>query len=837
MNRDIERLDSAPTAGTIEGIEARAGGERAPEAGDPSADPASTIVGLKRRVDDYERYFRNLDDHIRVLEGERQKLSALVNYTDAGFVLVDVDSRVVWTNTVFRERFGGNITRLQDPLGLTCNQVLCRKGSRCDDCPAEKLFRTGKVAHHEFSLFTGERFNHTYATAIPVHTLDGKLEQAIIMLQDLTNLKVLQRSEEALRTTEQRFKSIFEQAGVGMVTIRADGSFLQVNPAFCTMVGYTESELLRKKMTDLIDAQDLAPFESQVKDVEAGRRRVIEMEQRFVRRDGSVAWCHSTAVWHVERSRRPAYSVVLIHDISERKKAESALEQSQRRYEALLHSIDGIVWEADPKAFRFFFVSRQAERILGYAVERWVAQPRFWRNHIHPADLERVIRVLDQAVGERRGLELEYRMVSADGRSIWLRDTVAMVLENGEVTKLRGLMVDVTERKEAEEALRQSEEQLRQSQKMEAIGRLAGGIAHDFNNLLTAITGYGDFLLRGLGDENPLRREATEINKAARRAADLTGQLLAFSRQQVLQPKLLDLNDIVADMEMMLRRMIGEHIELETRLAELSEAVKADPGQVQQVLLNLAVNARDAMPAGGKLTVETAPVDLTEVDSVHPGLDSGRWVMLLVTDTGTGMDDDTMAHLFEPFFTTKEQGKGTGLGLSTVYGIVKQSGGHIAVHSEIGVGSTFRIYLPRVAEQATRAAPRKEEQLAVRPGTELVLLVEDDDSVRELAREILEMNGYRVVEARNGVEALGIVEGGAEDIDLLVTDLVMPQMGGRDLAKKVAPLLPEVPVLYLSGYTDSVVLHQGMLDPGSFFLQKPFTPTELARKVREAIDV
>jgi PAS domain S-box-containing protein len=622
-----------------------------------------------------------------------------------------------------------------------------------------------------------------------------------------------------------------------MVTIRADGGFLQANPAFCTMVGYTESELLRKKITDLIDPADLPPFQTQLETVKAGRTRVIEMEQRYVRRDGSAAWCHSTAVWHFERSRKPAYSVVLVHDISERKKAESALEQSQRRYEALLHSIDGIVWEADPKAFRFFFVSRQAERILGYAVERWVSQPRFWRNHIHPADLERVIPALDQAVSAKHGLELEYRMVSADGRPIWLRDTVAVVIENGEVTKLRGLMVDVTQRKEAEEALHQSEEQLRQSQKMEAIGRLAGGIAHDFNNLLTAITGYGDFLLRGLGEDHPLRREATEISKAARRAADLTGQLLAFSRQQVLQPKLLDLNEVVADMEMMLQRMIGEHIELETRLTELHEAVKADPGQVQQVLLNLAVNARDAMPTGGKLTIETEPVDLVEVDSAHAGLEPGRWVMLLVTDTGTGMDEEVMAHLFEPFFTTKEQGKGTGLGLSTVYGIVKQSGGHIAVESEIGRGSTFRIYLPRVSEQASRTSPKKEEQPDVRPGTELILLVEDDDSVRELAREILEMNGYRVVEARNGVEALGIVEEGVEAIDLLVTDLVMPQMGGRDLAKKVAPILPELPVLYLSGYTDSVVLQQGMLDPGSFFLQKPFTPADLARKVREAIDL
>ncbi len=814
--------------------------QKPPELEEPleRAADGETLESLRKKLEDYENWFRTLDNQIRSLESERQNFSALVNYTDAGFVVVDPDARVLWTNSVFNERFSNPTTPDSGSLGLTCSEALCRKPQRCDDCPAAKLFETGQVAHHELNLLMGDRFHHVYTTAIPVRSQDGKLEQAIIMLQDLTDLQVLRRSEEALRTTEERFRSIFQQAGAGMVTVRADGSFLQVNPTFCTMLGYTESELLRKKITEVTHDDDKRAVHLGLVDVGTGRSRATEMEQRFVRRDGNTVWCHTTGVWQFDRNDRPTFSVVLVHDISERKHAEQALALSQKQYEVLVHSIDGIVWEADPKAFRFSFVSRQAERILGYPVDRWLAQPRFWRNNIHPNDLEQVVAALADAVDEKRGGEFEYRMLASDGRTVWVRDTVSMVLRRGKVTKLRGMMVDVTERKAAEEALRKSEEQLRQSQKMEAIGRLAGGIAHDFNNLLTAITGYGDFLIRGLGDEHPLQREANEIYKAAQRAADLTGQLLAFSRQQVLQPKVLDLKWVVADMELMLHRLIGEHIELTTDVEAPIGAVKADPGQLQQVILNLVVNGRDAMSDGGTLRIETQDVALDETYTErHPGMTPGEYVMLAVSDQGCGMDEETKARLFEPFFTTKEQGKGTGLGLSTVYGIVTQSGGHISVHSAPGEGSTFKVYLPRI-DNPEVTGPKVPDKPAAEPatGTERILLVEDDDSVRELAREILEMHGYHVVEASNGVEALAVFEAETDKLDLMVTDLVMPQMGGRDLAKKIAPDHPDLRVLYLSGYTDSVVLHQGMLDPGSFFLQKPFTPADLAIKVREALD-
>jgi PAS domain S-box-containing protein len=603
------------------------------------------------------------------------------------------------------------------------------------------------------------------------------------------------------------------------------------------MVGYTESELLRKKFADLIHLEDQAETSRHFADVRTGHRRVIELELRCMRRDGTPLWCHVTSVWQFDRRNTPTYAIALIQDISHRKRAEQALEQSQKRYEALLNSIDGIVWEADPRAFRFSFVSNQAERMLGYPIEKWLSQPRFWRNKIHPEDLERVAQALAAALEEKRNHEVEYRVLAADGRAVWMRDMVSLVIEQDKVVKLRGLMVDVTEKKHAEQALAQSEEQLRQSQKMEAIGRLAGGIAHDFNNLLTAITGYGDLLIRGLGQEHPLRRDALEISKAAKRAADLTGQLLAFSRQQVLQPKVLLLKDVVMDMEMMLRRVIGEHISLTTRMDSRLGAVRADPSQLQQVILNLAVNARDAMVDGGELIIETADVDRTDAREASPaGLAPGPWVMLAVRDTGCGMDEATKARLFEPFFTTKEQGKGTGLGLSTVYGIVKQSGGHVFVDSAPAKGSTFRIFLPRVEVPAESPLPRKEPVPDTSPGVECILLVEDDAAVRELAREVLEMNGYTVVEAANGVEALAVFDSRASEVDLVVTDLVMPQLGGRELARRLLATRPDLPVLYLSGYTDSVAMQQGMLEPGASFLQKPFTPAELASKIRSVLD-
>jgi signal transduction histidine kinase len=383
---------------------------------------------------------------------------------------------------------------------------------------------------------------------------------------------------------------------------------------------------------------------------------------------------------------------------------------------------------------------------------------------------------------------------------------------------------------------RRLEDQLLQSQKMEAVGRLAGGVAHDFNNLLTAIIGYSQLLLGGFDISDPRRESLEEIEKAGKRAAALTSQLLAFSRKQVLQMRLLDLNSVVSNMETMLRRLIGEDVELAVALRPGIGIVKADQGQLEQVIMNLAVNARDAMPQGGKMTIETAAASLDEEYArEHIGVQPGRYVMLAISDTGSGMDKATQARIFEPFFTTKERGKGTGLGLSTVYGIVNQSGGHIWVYSEPGRGTTFKIYLPLV-EDGSRPARESAEPPRSGFGSETVLLAEDEEAVRKLTRGILEMHGYTVLEANSGPEALRAVQEYPGKIHLLLTDVVMPQMSGKSLSNSIGLLRPDIKVLYVSGYTDEAIIQHGVLDRSVAFLQKPFTPEGLTSKVREVLD-
>jgi hypothetical protein len=389
---------------------------------------------------------------------------------------------------------------------------------------------------------------------------------------------------------------------------------------------------------------------------------------------------------------------------------------------------------------------------------------------------------------------------------------------------------DVTEKKKLEA-------QLHQAQKMEAIGQLAGGVAHDFNNLLGVITGYTELLLKDLRAEHPGLRRAEQIQRAAERASGLTRQLLAFSRKQVLEPKVLDLNAIVLDVEKMLQRLIGEDIQLVPVFASELGRVKADPGQMEQVIVNLAVNARDAMPRGGKLIIETANVDLDgNYSRLHAEVKPGSYVMLAVSDTGHGMDADTMSHIFEPFFTTKEEGKGTGLGLSTVFGIVKQSGGHVAVYSEVGRGTSFKVYLPRTEEpgRALSAGTVRVEMPST--GSETILVVEDAEALRLLIAEILEVGGYRVLPGASPEEALAAAEAHDGPIHLLLTDVVMPGMSGRQVADRIKASRPAVRVMYMSGYTDEAIGQHGALEPGTHFMQKPFTAGALLRKVREVLE-
>lgn len=505
----------------------------------------------------------------------------------------------------------------------------------------------------------------------------------------------------------------------------------------------------------------------------------------------------------------------------ERKRAETALRDSEARLRVLIEQLPAILWTTDAE-LRF-------TSSLGAGLARLGLKP----NEVVGLTLYEYFQTDDRTFvpiaahrralnGESVTFHVEWGGGSYACHAEPLRDSA------GTVTGVISMAFDVTDRK-------QLEAQLRQAQKMEAVGRLAGGIAHDFNNLLMVIQGYTELLLDKLGSEHPLRRNADQIHEASQRAASLTRQLLAFSRKQMLAPQVLNVRDVVTELEKMLRRLIGEDIELVTKNVANLWHVRADRSQIEQVILNLAVNSRDAMPSGGKLTIETANTELDASYSRQAVVEPGQYVMLAVSDTGIGMDSVTQAHLFEPFFTTKEKGKGTGLGLATVYGIVKQSGGYIWVYSEAGKGATFKVYLPRVMAEPQSAAAKAEVKPTKR-GFETILLVEDEKGVRDLAREYLAEAGYEVLEAQNADEALRIVRTRAEDIDLLLTDVVMAGISGRQLAEQMQQLRPGIRVLYMSGYTDEAIVHHGILGRGMVLLQKPFTLNSLAIKVREILD-
>jgi len=482
---------------------------------------------------------------------------------------------------------------------------------------------------------------------------------------------------------------------------------------------------------------------------------------------------------------------------------------------------------------RYTMVNKAGEALIGYTREE-ILQMNI-SDVVPPNSLEKIQARLQKKLTDHVPTIYEVEAIRKDGSRVPVEVSSRLIFENGVPVAVQGSARDITERKRAEEKLRASQLQLQQSQKLEAIGQLAGGVAHDFNNLLTAILGYTDLSLRRTNVDDSIRRNLEETRKAAERAASLIRQLLAFSRKQILEPKVLDLNVVVRDMHKMLTRLIGENIDLATRQATDLGIVKADPCQVEQIIMNLVVNARDAMPRGGKVTIETANITISETDAMkHVSVKPGPYVMLAVSDTGTGIDEETQARIFEPFFTTKEVGKGTGLGLSTVYGIVKQSGGNIWVYSEPGVGTVFKVYLPRIEAAERSAKPILETTIF--HGSETILVVEDEDVVRGLTRRILAEAGYNVLDTRSGEEAIRLCRDYRGPIDLLLTDVVMPEISGREVAGAVQELRPDTRVLFMSGYTDEAIVRHGVLDANVEFIQKPFTWARLGKKVRDVLD-
>jgi len=689
---------------------------------------------------------------------------------------------------------------------------------------------------------------------------------------DVTDQK---RAEEALRQSEQRTRVIIDNALDAVVSMDSSGVITDWSAQAEKMFGWSRAEAVGRQMSYTIiparyrDAHD----KGLKKFLNTGEGPVLNkrIEITALNRDG-LEFPIELTISPAQLGGRWTFSA-FIRDLTEQRKAAEALKLGEQRYRQLFEDTPIGLYRSTPDG-QFIDVNPAMVAMLGYWNRETLLTTPAPSLYVDPQDRRRWSA---QRPGEVRVLDLDVRMRKADGKVIWVRDTTIVKRgPDGAALLYEGVLEDITARVEAEQAVQASERrliqileaaplgimvsdkkghpilmnaaaraifekrsleaQLRQSSKMEAVGQLAGGVAHDFNNLLTVIMSYSAMLLDQLNPGDPIHDDMQEIAGAADRAAGLTRQLLAFSRQQVMQPRVININDIIVDMEKMLRRVIGEDVELLTALDPAIAEISADPGQLEQVLMNLVVNARDAMPAGGRLSISTSNSALSvesAAGSLHPP--DGEYVMLAVSDTGTGMTREVQQRLFDQFFNTKLQGQGTGLGLSTVYGIVKQSGGEIYVYSEIEQGSTFKVYFPRFVETGEHRIHELTSKEVPR-GSEAILLVEDDSNLRYLVARVLRGCGYTIYVAASGIEALAIAGDPTKSIDAVITDVVMPGMNGRELVEKLVEARPGIGFLFMSGYTDDDVLRRGVLHGETAFLQKPFTPDQLARKVRAVLD-
>jgi two-component system cell cycle sensor histidine kinase/response regulator CckA len=614
------------------------------------------------------------------------------------------------------------------------------------------------------------------------------------------------------------FRIAFERSAEGIAITMPSGEHLHANKAFCDFVGYSAEELRNRRMLDLTHPDD-RPRASAARDrLVRGELTQVSWERRFIHKSGLTFWALVNTTLVRDADNDPAYFISQIIDISDRKMAEDAVRAAENRLRALIGAMRDAIVVLD-RAGRYVDVAPSATDVLHRAPADLLG--RRLHDVFPSAQADAFQAAVEQALQTRSPVEMAYDL-DVRGERCWFDSTFLPQAGDRVVWITR----DATSRRRTEQALRESEEQLRQAQKMEAVGQLAGGIAHDFNNLLMAIMSNAELAAGDISESSPVAGYVDEIKNASRRARSLTQQLLAFSRRQMLQPVVLDLNSVVTESQLMIRRLMGATIAMEVKLSPDLGHVRADPGQLSQVLINLAVNARDAMPQGGRLTISSTNIEISRRDASKPGLKEGSYAALVVRDTGSGMTEDVRSRVFEPFFTTKPPGQGTGLGLSTAYGIVKQSGGYIDVESAPSAGTTFTVLLPQAAEAVSAtAAPAVVENMTPMHGT--ILLVEDEAAVRDATRRMLGRHGFTVIEAANGVDAMDIWERQNQSIDIVLTDVVMPSMGGADLVRSLRQRRPNIRVVFMSGYTQGALDISEIDESTTRFLNKPFTYDQL----------
>jgi len=744
------------------------------------------------------------------------RLAAIVESSNDAIIGLDLDGVITSWNRGAEALFGYTA----DEMSGTSRSRLAPAGRRDeDDRILEKITRGEPAQHFETQRQAKDgRLIDLWVISSPIKDAAGRIVGVSNVARDITHRK---RSEAALRASEDRYRTLFDYAPDGILIADRDGNYVDANPSACRMLGRSREELVGRSALDIVTPDEVAHIAPALHSIESTAD--YHREWLFRRKDGA------TFPADVIATQMPDGDILaMFRDVSERNLAVEAVRVAEERMRFALQNANVGIWDMDYTTG----VLQWSETLEAqYGMEPGTFGGTFdsFMDRVHPDDRARLREQLEQATQSGAIISMDHRTIWPDGRVRWLSGAGRVLLGTlGEPLRGLGISLDVTER----HAL---EAQYQQAQRMEAVGRLAGGVAHDFNNLLTAILGYCELLLGALNPNDPLRDDVLEIQRAGISAAGLTRQLLAFSRKQIIEPTRLDLNVVVGDMRAMLGRIIGEDVPIVLGLRPGPASITADRGQIEQIIVNLAVNARDAMPMGGALTIETSHVALDEDSAaLHFAVPPGTYVTLTVTDTGMGMTPDVQSHLFEPFFTTKDLGKGTGLGLATVHGIVARCGGSISVYSEVGKGTSFKVYFPLAdAAEAVINAPAPVVRRHV--GTHTVLVVEDAAGLRELTRRLLQREGYAVHLAANAGEALRLFDQ-HESIDVVLTDVVMPGASGPELTRQLVERRPALKVIYMSGYTEEAIVQHGVLRSGIAFLHKPFSSETLRNKLREVLD-
>ena len=793
---------------------------------------------------EWREFIAAVDDAYRQFDDDRGMLERSLDLSSQELLQANAEMHALFQaipDLLFRLDVNGRIIECRGGLdGSFFVQPRQLIGKRFQDVPNKDLgqkladimgrvHQVNTVLSLEYSLPmpNGEHFYE--ARFIPLRN-----GETIAIVRDISQRKA---AEEELFRSRYMLQLVLDNVPQRVFWKDSASCYLGCNRPLALDAGLSKpEEIVGRNDFELSWVRNAPAYRADDREVMSTGQKKINFEEPQNRPDGELFWLRTSKIPLVDQ-RGEIFGVLgTYEDITEEKHREAALRLSEERYRIATEATGQIIYDLDTQTGKVSWAGA-IEPLTGFSPEELQRMDvSSLEAMVHPEDRENARRVIHAAIADDTGFNVGCRVRRRNGSYLHVEVTGAFVRgENGQPRRALGAMKDVSERIQAQEERERAEEQLRQAAKMEAIGRLAGGVAHDFNNILTGISGYTELLLSSIAAEDPVAADLAQIKMAADRAASLTAQLLAFGRKQLFSPEILDLNELLPQSNKMLRRLIGEDIDFVFVPAKNLGMVKADPGQIEQILINLAVNGRDAMPDGGRLTVETANVVFDEeYCRKHPGAVAGKYVMIAVNDSGCGMKPEVMAHLFEPFFTTKEKGKGTGLGLSMVYGIVAQNNGLVDVYSEVGKGTTFRICLPMVEEWAETATRIVAKELPA--GRETILLVEDEEMVRNLVRRILERQGYTALVADSAEKAMFMFEQNPASIDMLLTDVIMPQMDGKQLYERLRQIRPSLKVLYMSGYTEETIAHRGLLESGTHFVQKPFSFERLARSVRQALD-